>query len=197
MKHKTKKKETAKENHPNPDEKSEKPSKKEGSNKDSKIAELTEDLKRNAADFENYRKRMERDRCASQKYASEDMIKKILPVVDNFDLALQNTSNHEEMVKGVQMIHQQLMDILSKEGVNPIDCVGKQFDPYQHEALMQEECDKDKVILQEFQKGYTCKEKVLRHSKVKVGRIKKKDAPSQCEDPKKDEEEKEEEHTDE
>ncbi|MBU2560994.1 MAG: nucleotide exchange factor GrpE [Nanoarchaeota archaeon] len=140
-------------------------------NKGSQIEELTNDLKRVQADFENYKKRVERDNSKLCEYSKADIIKKLLSVLDSFEMALKNTDNHEEFVKGVELIYSQLYTLLNEEGLQHIETVGKRFDPYLHEVLLSEKSDKeDDMILEELQKGYMLKDKVLRHSKVKVAK---------------------------
>lgn len=140
--------------------------------KDRKIAELTDTLKRVAAEFDNFRKRQERDACRMMESASKELIRKLLPVLDNFGSALRNTSNHEEFVKGVRMIYEELSRILESEGLRRIECREKEFDPVLHEAIMTEEHDRDNIVLEEYQPGYTLNGSVLRHSRVKVGKKK-------------------------
>ena len=136
-----------------------------------KIGELTELLQRVQADFENYKKRTETEKVDIINNASKEVIQKILPIVDNFELALKNTENVEEFKKGMEMIYAQLMDIFHAEGVKTIDCLGKKFDPELHEALIAVDSDEEKnTIIEEFQKGYTLNGKVIRHSKVKVSK---------------------------
>jgi molecular chaperone GrpE len=97
-------------------------------------------------------------------------------VLDNFEVALKNTENSAEFVKGVEMIYAQMMDVLGKAGLKRIDAEGKKFNPYVHEALMQEPSGRDEgIIIEEFQKGYMLNDSVLRHSKVKVSKGKAKE----------------------
>ena len=139
----------------------------EESNK--KIDELTDTLKRLQAEFENYKKRVEKEKTEFAAYACSDIIEELLPVMDSFEIALKNTSEHEKFVKGVQMIYSQIYSALSSKGLKPIEAVGKKFDPYRHEVLMKEESEKeDDIVLEEFQKGYMLNDRVIRHSKVKV-----------------------------
>jgi len=99
------------------------------------------------------------------------MIKKFLPIIENFDLSLKNTDNHDELVKGIELIYGQFLDILKEEGVKKIETVGKLFDPNLHQALMAEESkEKSNTVIEEFQPGYVIKERVLRHAKVKVSK---------------------------
>ncbi|MBD3310712.1 nucleotide exchange factor GrpE [Candidatus Woesearchaeota archaeon] len=135
------------------------------------IQELTETVKRVQAEFENYRKRIERDREDLCRSAGKEMILKLLPVLDNFELALSNKDNKEEFVKGVELIYSQLMSTLENEGVRRIDAKGQKFDPYNHEALLQEESDKEPgTVVEELQKGYMIGDKILRLAKVKIAK---------------------------
>ncbi|MFH2021587.1 MAG: nucleotide exchange factor GrpE [archaeon] len=132
------------------------------------IAELTDLLKRTQADFVNYRNRIEKDSKLMGEYYSSDILKKLLPIVDSFDQAIKNEKN-ENTLKGMKLILGQILDVLKSEGVKEIDCVGKKFDPYKHEVMMKEKSDKEEgIVIEEFLKGYMHKERVLRHSKVKI-----------------------------
>jgi len=138
--------------------------------KDDKVKELTETLQRLQAEFENSQKRLEKEKQDFLQFAKKDMITKILPILDNFELALKNTDNKEEFQKGIELIYAELYSMLEKEGIKKIEAKGK-FDPHQHEALMAEESDKEKgTIIQELQKGYLLNDKVLRTAKVKVAK---------------------------
>ena len=144
---------------------------------DTKEKDLIESLQRVQAEFENYKKRVEKEKAQFTKVACSDVISEMLPVLDTFEMALKNTDDKEEFVKGVEMIYSQLFSTLEKIGIKPIQAEGKKFDPYLHEALMQEESDKEKgIVIEEFQKGYQLNGTVLRHSKVKVSQGKKKEA---------------------
>lgn len=143
--------------------------KKQLEEKNQKIEELTDTLKRLQAEFENFRKRVERERVEFIKFAHADIIAKMLPVLDSFELALKNTHDKEKLVEGVKMIYAQLYSILEAEGLKPVKAAGEKFDPYKHEVLMKEVSDKpEETILEEFQKGYMLNDRVIRHSKVKV-----------------------------
>jgi len=132
-------------------------------------AELLDLLKRVQADFENYKKRVEKENHDVRKYAAKNILVKFLPTLDHFELALKHKESKEEFVKGVELIYAQLVDLLKREGIQHIEAEGKPFDPHMHEALMTEASEKpDGEILEEFQKGYMFKNKVARHSKVKV-----------------------------
>ncbi|MEM2138715.1 MAG: nucleotide exchange factor GrpE [Candidatus Woesearchaeota archaeon] len=138
-----------------------------------KIDDLTETIKRVQADFINYKNRAEKEKLYCIEYGNADLIKRLLPVLDSFDLALQNAVDFEKFKKGIEMVYAQLLDVLEHEGLKKIDANGK-FDPYKHEVLLKSESDKEEdEILQELQKGYMLKDKVLRHTKVKVSSGKK------------------------
>ena len=105
------------------------------------------------------------------KYANAGLICKLLPVLDSFEMALKNTIDKEKFVKGIELIYSQFYQLLEDEGLRPIETAGKMCDPYLHEVLLTEECDKeDDCILEQLQKGYMLGSKVLRHSKVKVAK---------------------------
>lgn len=140
-------------------------------NKNKKITELTDTLQRLQAEFENYKKYVEKQNTEFRKYAKADLIINILPILDSFELAFKNTSDKEKFVKGVELIYSQLFSTLEKEGLKPIKSEGQKLDPINHEVLLKEKSDKEEdTILEELQKGYMLGEKVIRHSKVKVGK---------------------------
>ena len=133
------------------------------------IAELTDSLQRLQAEFENHKKREEKDKKEFVKYSRAGLILEILPLLDSFEMALESKKNNEEFVKGIEMIYAQLYSIFEKEGLRPILAIGQKFDPYKHEVLMREKSDKEEdIVLEELQKGYMLGDKVLRHSKVKI-----------------------------
>ncbi len=139
--------------------------------KPTEVAELKELLQRTQASFENYRKQAEKRIEDIKSVAAKDVLVQLLPVVDNFELALQNVgkSSTEDLVKGIQLIHSQLHTILEGVGVVQIKTDGTQFNPHQHEALMKEASDKaENVIIETFQQGYMLGEMVLRPARVKV-----------------------------
>ncbi|MBI1935387.1 nucleotide exchange factor GrpE [Candidatus Woesearchaeota archaeon] len=143
--------------------------KKQIEEKSHKIDELTDTLKRLQAEFENFKKRTEKEKSEFMKYSSAMIISQILPVLDSFEIALKNASDKEKFIDGMKMIYAQLHSVLEKEGLRPIHAAGGIFDPYKHEVLMKEESDKPEgTILEEFQKGYMLNDKVLRFSKVKI-----------------------------
>ncbi|MCM2325186.1 MAG: nucleotide exchange factor GrpE [Candidatus Woesearchaeota archaeon] len=141
---------------------------KSAEDKDAKIAELTDMVKRTQAEFINFKNRTEKETKQMLEYSTFDVMKKMLPIIDSFEQALKNEAG-SEFKKGVEMVYAQLMDVMKAEGVKPIDCIGKKFNPYYHEVMIKEKSDKaEDVVLEEFQKGYMMKERVLRYSKVKV-----------------------------
>lgn len=145
--------------------------------KDKKIAELTETLQRLQAEFENYKKYIEKEKAEFAKYAKAELIEKLLPLLDSFEMALKNTADKEKFIKGVELIYSQLYSLLEKEGLRKIKTQGK-FDPHFHEVLLKEKSDKEEdIILEELQKGYMLGDKVLRHSKVKVSKCKSEKTP--------------------
>jgi molecular chaperone GrpE len=146
--------------------------KKQVSNED-KMTELVQTLQRVQAEFENYKKRVERDKKKVLDYSKEEVIIRLLPILDSFELAMQNADN-TEFAKGIDLIFNDLMDTLQKEGLIRIEAQ-ESFDPELHEALMTEEGKEDNKIIEELQKGYKLKEKVIRPAKVKISKKKKGD----------------------
>ena len=141
--------------------------------KEDKLAEYKETLQRLQAEFENYRKRTEKETAEMRRFATSDIITQLLPILDSFELALTKADTNDETVKGFELIYSQLFGILEKEGLTKIDSAGQAFDPTLHEALMQEEHDgEDNKVLEEFQKGYVLHDRVLRAARVKVSKQK-------------------------
>jgi molecular chaperone GrpE len=136
--------------------------------KDSEIEELKDTIQRLQADFENYKKQVEKQNLEVFKRAKADLINKLLPILDSFELAFKNDNKLEEFKKGIELIYSQFFQTLEDLGLRPITCEGK-FDPYKHEVLLSQDSDKEGgTILEELQKGYMIEDCVLRHSKVKV-----------------------------
>jgi molecular chaperone GrpE len=139
-----------------------------------KVQEYEERLVRLQAEFENYRKRTVKEKEDIYKFASEDLVKNLLPVLDNFERALdsmkENQESNEGYQKGIDMVYQQLIQALEKEGLEEIKALGEPFDPNYHHAVFQESNEdyKDNTVMEVFQKGYTLKDKVIRPSMVKV-----------------------------
>ncbi len=129
------------------------------------INELENDLKRNHAEFQNYRNRVEKEKEQLTKTASKDLIKKMLPILDNLELALINNKKQDDFTKGVEMIYAQLIETLEQEGLQVIK--NEKFDPKLHEAILIEKGEETKII-EVLQKGYMLNDKVIRHSKIKL-----------------------------
>lgn len=129
-------------------------------------------LQRLKAEFDNFRRRTVKEKEEIAKYASERVIMSLLPVLDNFERALESAKSNQDFdafSQGVEMIFRQLMKVLEEEGLKPIKAHGEQFDPNLHEAMFREESDEEEnTILEELQKGYYLKDKVIRPSRVKV-----------------------------
>ena len=141
--------------------------------KDEQIADLTDKLTRQMAEFDNYRKRTEKEKSAMYEIGAKDIVEKILPVVDNFERGLQSVAedNKEDpFVQGMDKIYKQLMTTLEGIGVKPIEAVGQEFNPDFHNAVMHidDENFGENVAVEEFQKGYMYHDTVVRHSMVKV-----------------------------
>lgn len=142
---------------------------KKADEKEEKIEELTETLQRLQAEFENYKKRIDKEKEEFVKYTKADLILEILPTLDSFEMALKNASDKKKFIKGVELIFAQFYSLLESEGLRPIEALGKKLDPYKHEVLMKQESDKEEdTVLEELQKGYMLNDKILRPSKVKV-----------------------------
>ena len=122
------------------------------------------------AEFDNFRKRTEKDRAEFAQYAGMELIRELLPVLDNFDLAVKVECADKDYAKGIEMIHQRMADTLKKAGLEPIEATGKMFDPHVHQAVERfstADAPED-TVLSEFQRGYNFKGKLLRASMVKV-----------------------------
>lgn len=138
-----------------------------------KIAELEDKVKRQMAEFDNFRKRTDKEKNAMFETGAKSVIEKILPVVDNFERGLASIPEEEKgtpFAEGMEMIYKQLIGELEKMEVKPIPAVGEEFDPNLHNAVMQVESDEYEsgVIAQELQRGYTYRDSVVRHSMVAV-----------------------------
>lgn len=133
-------------------------------------AELEDRFRRAAAEFDNARRRAERDRSEFLQFASADLVRSLLPVLDDFERAVKTETADKEYAKGVEMIYTRFFDALKRMGLEPIDTQGKLFDPNQHEAVQREHTDEveDQAILGELQRGYNFKGKLLRPAWVKV-----------------------------
>ena len=141
--------------------------------KDLKIEELEDKVKRQLAEFENFRNRTEKEKSRMYEFGARDVIEKMLPVVDNFERGLASIPENEKggpVASGMEMIYKQIMTTLEGLGVTPIDALNKPFDPNFHNAVMHVEDDEieESTVVEEFQKGYIYKEHVIRYSMVKV-----------------------------
>ncbi len=141
--------------------------------KDEQIAELTDKLKRQLAEFENFRNRTDKEKSQMYAVGAKDVIEKILPVIDNFERGLKSIPEDQKggpVASGMEMIYKQLITVLADLGVTPIEAVGQEFDPNLHNAVMHAEDEGlgENIVAEEFQKGYKYKDTVLRHSMVKV-----------------------------
>lgn len=145
---------------------------KDADEKEKMLQDYQEHLQRLQAEFDNYRKRVEREREEICKIAGHELVYKMLTIIDSFELALQNKEKSENFVKGVEMIYSQLYSILEKEGVRKIEALNKKFDANYHEVLLVENDEKkdDDVVVEELQGGYMLNGKVLRYAKVKINK---------------------------
>ena len=136
------------------------------------LQEMRELLQRKQAEFENYRKQVDKRFIEMKELANKNLIFKLLPVVDNFNLALKSAdtnSNPEDFIKGVELIYSQLFSFLENNNVQSMVTEKKKFDPYFHEALMKVDSDlPENMIIEELQKGFLLHDRVLRHAKVKI-----------------------------
>lgn len=146
--------------------------KKKKDKKDEKIEELTDRLTRQMAEFDNFRKRTDKEKSQMYEIGAKEAIEKILPVVDNFERGLEAAAGESEnpFMKGMEQIYKQLMTTLEGIGVKPIEAVGQEFNPDFHNAVMHVEDEEvgENIVTEEFQKGYMYRESVVRHSMVKV-----------------------------
>ncbi len=141
--------------------------------KDKLIDELNDKYMRTFAEFDNFRKRSEKEKAAMFELGAKSIIEKILPVIDNFERGfstVEDTDKEDAFVKGMDMVYKQMVSTLEEAGVKAIEAVGQQFDPNLHNAVMHidDEAFGENEIAEEFQKGYTYRESVVRHSMVKV-----------------------------
>ena len=141
--------------------------------KDLQIEELTDKLKRSMAEFENFRKRTEKEKAAMFEVGAKSVIEKILPVVDNFErgmASLNEEEAHSPFAEGMDKIYKQLLTVLESMEVRPIEALGKEFNPNFHNAVMHVEDEEagENTVVEEFQKGYLYRDSVIRHSMVKV-----------------------------
>jgi molecular chaperone GrpE len=133
-------------------------------------ADLQDRLRRSLADFDNARKRFEQQRSDFVQFAASDLVKSLLPVLDDFERALKVETTDQNYAKGVELIYQRFFDTLKRMGLEPFDSAGKPFDPNLHQAVdrVQSEDHDDQTVLAEFQRGYNFKGKLFRPAMVKV-----------------------------
>ena len=141
--------------------------------RDEKIEELNDKVKRQMAEFENFRKRTEKEKSTMYEMGARDIIEKMLPIVDNFErglAAIAEDDRENPVAQGMEKIYKQLQKTLEETGVKVIEAEGKEFDPNFHNAVMHVEDEEvgENIVVEEFQKGYTYKDFVVRHSMVKV-----------------------------
>nr|WP_317283058.1 nucleotide exchange factor GrpE [uncultured Sellimonas sp.] len=141
--------------------------------KDEKIEELTDRVTRQMAEFDNFRKRTEKEKAAMYEIGAKDIIEKILPIIDNFERGFQTVDEEKKkdpFVDGMDKVYKQLMKTLEDAGVKQIEALGQEFNPDFHNAVMhiEDEEEGENIIVEEFQKGYTYRDSVVRHSMVKV-----------------------------
>jgi molecular chaperone GrpE len=134
---------------------------------------LQDRLLRTAAEFDNYRKRIDRERRELAEFAAADILSEVLPIIDNLERALQAPASGDEALrKGVELIHKQMLDLLRKRGVRPIEAQGAAFDPNFHQAVIHEASDAhaEGEVMQELQRGYLLGDRLLRPAMVKVAK---------------------------
>ena len=141
--------------------------------KDEKLEELTDRLARQMAEFDNFRKRTDKEKSQMYEVGAKDIIEKILPVVDNFERgldAVKEEDKEDPFVQGMEKVYKHLMTTLEEIEVKPIEAVGKEFDPNFHNAVMHVDDENfgENIVAEEFQKGYTYRDSIVRHSMVKV-----------------------------
>lgn len=147
--------------------------KKKKDKKDQQIEELTDRVQRQMAEFDNFRKRSEKEKSAMYEIGAKSVIEKILPTIDNFErgfAGLTEEQKEDPFVVGMEKVYRQMMTTLEGIGVKPIEAVGKEFDPNFHNAVMHVDDEEagENIVVEEFQKGYLYRESIVRHSMVKV-----------------------------
>ena len=141
--------------------------------RDEKIEELTDRVKRQMAEFENFRKRTEKEKSSMYEMGARDIIERILPVIDNFERGLAvipEDKKEDPIAEGMEKIFKQIQKVFEEAGVKPIEAAGKEFDPNFHNAVMHVEDESlgENIVAEELQKGYMYRDSVVRHSMVKV-----------------------------
>ncbi|MCD6229925.1 MAG: nucleotide exchange factor GrpE [Candidatus Diapherotrites archaeon] len=140
-----------------------------------KINELEEQLQRTTADFENYKKWVDRQTSEQIQFAGEKILKKLIDFYDDLERVINASKiqSSKEIIEGLELLDKKFKKLLEEENVKPMNCIGQQFDPYFHEAFAQEKGKEENIILEELQKGYFLNSHVLRHAKVKVSQKQK------------------------
>ncbi len=136
-------------------------------------SEYLDHLQRLQAEFDNYKKRVDREKAELIKYASAELVSELIDIMENLERGVASAKGSDDIdsiVKGMEMVSTQLKDILGSRGLKPIEAVGKKFDPHYHEAMMMTPTDEYpyNTVIEEFQQGYMIKDKVIRYSKVRV-----------------------------
>lgn len=147
--------------------------KKKKDKRDTQIEELTDRVQRQMAEFDNFRKRSEKEKAAMFEVGAKSVVEKILPVIDNFERGLgvvPEDKKEDPFIQGMEKVYKQMLTTLESIGVQPIEAVGKEFDPNFHNAVMHVEDEEagENIVVEEFQKGYTYRDSVVRYSMVKV-----------------------------
>jgi len=138
-----------------------------------KQEEYLNDLKRLQAEFENYKKRQEKENSHFKDFANQELLKSLLTIMDDFEHSLNSLdkASKEDLEKTLELLYSKLKNFLELNQVRPFNSKNEKFDPYKHEVLLQQESDKEDIILDEIQKGYYFKDKILRHAKVKISKL--------------------------
>jgi len=136
-------------------------------------SEYLDHLQRLQAEFDNYKKRVDREKAELIKYASAELVSELIDIMENLErgvVSAKGSDDIDSIVKGMEMVSTRLKDILGSRGLKPIEAVGKKFDPHYHEAMMMTPTDEYpyNTVIEEFQQGYMIKDKVIRYSKVRV-----------------------------
>lgn len=134
-----------------------------------RIKELIDLLQRTQANFENYRKQQEKRIEEIQSLANKNLILQLLPILDNFELALKNADRSQDFAQGIKLVYSELFNLLENQGLKKIETENQSFNPYFHEALLKIDSDQpENLVLEEFQKGFMLHNQVIRHAKVKI-----------------------------
>ncbi|MDP6642103.1 MAG: nucleotide exchange factor GrpE [Candidatus Nanoarchaeia archaeon] len=138
--------------------------------KDTETKELIEKMQRLQAEFDNYKKYLDKEKQEFVRYANHELLLKLLNIADSFELALKSKEENKDFIKGIELIYAQLFSLLEKEGLIKIKTKGEKLNPELHEVMLTENGNEDNIILEEIQSGYMINDKVLRCAKVKVSK---------------------------